>query len=557
MADYGSVLRRWWWVVLGMTLVGVIAAAAYAQVAAKTYTATASVYVTPTGGAPSNQLANSRTPGAVNLDTEAQIVQSGTVAAIADRTLHSPLTPAALSKKTSVSVPPNSEILQIGCQASSPSAAVACANAFASAYLKNRSATATGQIGTQMRSLQTRVRSEEQTVTALTAKLKSMGRSPKRVNVATQLQLDQSYLHSLTNQQATLTGDAANAAGGYVISKPLTPKSPSSPRKLLVLPGGLAVGLILGLVGAFWLARRDKRIRAAGEVERFLDVPVILNLEGHGLSADNYLASPRSRAGQAFTELAHTVAAALGDGNHILLVAGTAAGPGASVVAANLATTLARTHSEAILVCADMNDTVTPDLLRIGEGPGLTEVASGAALVEDVLRGPADVPGLWVISPGLDAAGLYGLGYDTGKAIMSQLRRHAKYVIIEAQATEEGANAFALAEFADAAVITVELRRTDRIEAAESVQRLRRLRTSILGAVVSPVINANFRTHPRSSGGRVRHSHGDAGHDNPTAHGERELPPLSGTSSGANARRDPNARSHDGHGDSVGRGPGI
>src|SRR5690348_8736688 len=91
LADYTGVLRRRWAIVLVVTIIGVVGAFAYTLVAPKTYTAMAAVYVSATAADQGSQVANSRTSGSVNLDTEAQLVTSGTVSAIAVKTLHSPL----------------------------------------------------------------------------------------------------------------------------------------------------------------------------------------------------------------------------------------------------------------------------------------------------------------------------------------------------------------------------------------------------------------------------------------------------------------------------------
>ena len=141
-ADYLGVLRRRWLVVVVFTCLGLAAAGAYVAIAHKEYTATASVNVTATGSAGSQNgaVAGGRTSSAVNLDTEAQIVQSSTVAAMAARAIHATVTPTALAARVSVAVPPNSSVLQISCRAATPPKAAACANAFAAAYLQNRSA---------------------------------------------------------------------------------------------------------------------------------------------------------------------------------------------------------------------------------------------------------------------------------------------------------------------------------------------------------------------------------------------------------------------------------
>ena len=59
-------------------------------------------------------------------------------------------------------------------------------------------------------------------------------------------------------------------------------------------------------------------------------------------------------------------------------------------------------------------------------------------------------------------------------------------MIVEVQSVGEDSTAFALAEFADAALMAVETSLSTRPGAADCLQRLDRLRTSVLGAVVLP-----------------------------------------------------------------------
>jgi len=562
VADYTGVLRRRWWVVLGLALLGVAAAFAFIKVAPKTYSATTSVYVAPTGADQNTNLANGRTTGTVNLDTEAQIVQSGTVAKIAAGLLHSTLTPADLSKQITVTVPPNTQVLQIGCSASSRDGAVACANAFAKAYLKNRRGAATTAIKAQERAVQATISALQKQASFWDTKVRTLpAKTTLRFNAVTQLNAVRNQLNALNATQANLAAQAANSSGSYIITFAPHPTSPSSPRKLLALPSGLMAGLLLGLIGAFWLDRRDKRIHDASEVDRLLDVPVMLDLPAGAFDQRMALAPARSRTGQAFTELAHSVAATLGDGNHVVVVAGTTPGPGASVIAANLALALARTQSEVILVCADLTGTVAPGLLGLGKGRGLAEVISGSASAKEVVRGPADVRGLFVMTPGENISlAIDHLRHDTAQALMSQLRAKARYVVVEAQATDEGADTIALAEFADAAVLAVEVNRARLTDATESVLRLRRLRTPVLGAVVFPTPRGPFRAKPvRPAEARVLAGVGDPARaaDAPPAQRPSE-PPAQPTTTSAEPDNghDPEAPARESHGDAVSRVPG-
>jgi uncharacterized protein involved in exopolysaccharide biosynthesis/Mrp family chromosome partitioning ATPase len=521
--DYTGVLRRRWAVVVAVAVLGLLGAVGYVVVAPKVYTATSVVFVKTTGADVGNGITGNRTSGAlVNLDTEAQIVKSGTVASMAGKMMHSSLTAYELAKQVTVTVPPNSQVLDIACDAPTGAGAATCANDFATAYLQNRSASAAAVLNQQLKTLQGKVGALEKAIAKLNTAISGLAKnSATRLNDQAVLATDRTQANSLNGEITALTGLAANVDGGHVITTATAPGKPSSPSKTLVLPSGLAAGLVAGLVVAFVWDRRDKRLHGPADVERLLNLPVMLSLPGKAVSRQLSLASPRSATGKAFTELAHVVAATLGEGNHVVLVAGTAPGPAASLVAANLAATLARTHPEAVLVCADMRHSVAPELFRLGGSRGLAEVVGGVASVREVVRGPEGLPGLWVIPPGADPAlADYQLQYDTARMLTAQLRRDVRYVVIEAQAGDDGADTFALAEFADTALLTIEVERVHQDEARSCVRRLQRMRVPLLGAAALPVISDRYSVRPVPGPSRPAPSGRDNGQAGRPAHGE-------------------------------------
>ena len=395
-------------------------------------------------------------------------------------------------------VPPNSQDMVITCTTSTKTGAAACANAFANAYLQNRTASAKAAINQQIAPLNSQIGSLQKTVSGLKAKIAGLpSNSAEKAADQTQLTSYQNQLGNLNTKVAALYGEKAQSNGGAIITKAQPPGSPISPKKSLVLPAGLFVGLVLGLIAAFIWDRRDKRIHSARDVERFFGLPVLLDLPPKSLGRQVSLASPRSRTGRGFTELAHAVAASLGEGSHVVIVAGASRGPAGSVVAANLAAALARTHSEAVLVCAALRDSVAPELFGMAPGRGLAEVLAGQATVGEVASGPASAPGLWVIPPGADTSlAEYHLQHDTARALTAQLRRDARFVVVEVQAKEDGADTLALAEFADAAVLTVEAQRTSRGDAQAAIRRLRQMRTQLLGMAVVPPVREGVTIRP-------------------------------------------------------------
>ena len=505
LADYLGPLRRRWWIVLAFACLGVIAAGAYYKTAPRTYTATAAVYVNAT--AANNNAALGRTGGPVNMDNEAQIVLSQTVASLAAKQLHSALPPQTLVKQVSVTVPPNTTVLDINCKGRPRAAAAACANDFASAYLSVRLSEAADTVSSALSALESKAAALTTRISQLKIQVAALPtNSAKHTTTLIELTAANSQLTELQNQinqlvpQLSSLQAPGNTLAGHVITPAMPPATPTSPRALLLLPSGLLAGLLIGLIAAFFVDRRDDRIHAARDVERFLDLPVLLSVSAKNAKARAALVAPRSRADREFAELAQHIAASLADGNYVLLVAGTSAGNGGSVVAANLAAMLARTGSEVVLLCAD-HAMVAPQLLGINDDDrGLAEVLAGTAAVSEVARKPPGTTRLRVITAGADASiALSGVEREVIRCVVADLRQDARFVIIEANAVGDEAETFTLAEFADAAIVAIEESSTRRGDAEDCLNRLDRLGTIALGAAVIPASGraGPGRIHPR------------------------------------------------------------
>src|SRR5262249_39027658 len=154
-----------------------------------------------------------------------------------------------------------SSILDIACKASTAAAAATCANDFAKAYLQNRSQVATNDVNQQLAKLNTKIKALNNAEAALRTKIAGLpANSPTRAADAALLQTDQSQGQKLNQQYAAISGLAAQTNGGSIISAATPPGKPSSPKKLLIVPSGLIAGLLIGLILAFLVDRRDKRI---------------------------------------------------------------------------------------------------------------------------------------------------------------------------------------------------------------------------------------------------------------------------------------------------------
>jgi Mrp family chromosome partitioning ATPase/capsular polysaccharide biosynthesis protein len=476
--------------VLLVALVGVVGAYGYAKVTPKTYTSSVLVEVIPLPNN-ANALAG-RTSGPVNMDNEAQVAQSIRVATLALTLLHSHTSPEALVKHISVTVPPNTTFLQIGCSAPTPLSAQECAQALGTAYLSDRLAAALGGVEATQQTDRTTIAGLTTQIQKVKTQLDSLpANSPTKTTLELRLKNDNALLATLqvqSSQIVTVLADLNPAAVGSVASPASRPTNPTSPRLRLVLPSGLLFGLIVGLGLAFYVDRRDLRIHETDDVERFLGLPLLLDsANAQGDADETTLAPPRSQLGREFMTLAEHVAAALGDTGHVLLVADTSTGSGCSSIVGNLAATMAITRGEVVLVCAGARDSAAPQLLGATGGAGLTEVLAGSATPAAAARQSQSVPRLRVIGPGeITLAASSYPQQETFQRLVSDLSSTARYVIIEVQSVGDAAEAFGLSEFADAAVLVIELDRTTRPDALDCLRRLDRLNIPLLGAVTAP-----------------------------------------------------------------------
>ncbi len=504
LSDYTTVLRRRWRRIVAVTLAAAVLSAAYVFLAPKTYTSTVLVQV---NALPNNANAvGGRTGGPVNMDNEAQSVRSLAVASLVKKQLGSQLSPTDISNNIHVTVPPNSTYLQITCGESSAVGAQKCATATAKAYMDYRRVSIMKLLGTGITALQKDAARLSKKIVVIKTLLLTLRHGNQhnqlagsRTQVADQLQLagvqaslaeDQAHISTAQPLYASLSVKNATFVG-QIVSPANVPTSPSSPRKLLYLPSGLLAGLVIGLAWAFVRDRKDKRIHSVRDVERLGNLPTLLSLADKAHSRVTGLESPRSAAGRGFSELARYVDAALGEGSHVIAVSATSAGSAGSVVAVNLAAALARTSDRTVLICADLHGTTAPELLGVSRGRGLSEVLTGAARVSEVAAPAGDLPRLRVITPGIDASrAVLAMQQAKLKRLFSDVLDDARYVVIEVQSLGENSDAFGLAQFAEAALVTVEVQRSRREDISDCVRRLIRLGTPVLGTAVTRAIGS-------------------------------------------------------------------
>ncbi|HYN97527.1 MAG TPA: Wzz/FepE/Etk N-terminal domain-containing protein, partial [Pilimelia sp.] len=503
-SDYFGMLRRHWWVVLLLTAGAVGAADAVTRAMPQVYESATSVLVQPAGQ--DTNVVGGRTKGDINLDTEAQLVGSNEVAAGAAALLRSAAPPGTLAANVLVEVPPNTSVLVITYAAPTPREAQAGSHSFAEAYLRNREASARAVLNEQITALSTKVKQLNEALVKVNNRLAAVSdESSERPNLESQRTTSINQINNLSGKLNQLT--TATVSAGKIISDAPLPIAPSKPDRTLNLASGAMVGLLTGLAVAALRERLDRRVRRAIDVERRAGVAVLAELNPRTAPRFDDVLPPYGPGGRVFNRLRNEVLAGLEPGAKLLVVTGASQGPTSTLVAANLAAALARTGNEVVLVGAHLPETVVDAaplarILGVSATPGLSDLLAGRVSIADAAQRAARIPYLRVITTGGTATAAGLMQSQALRETLVTLRGQADYVVIEAPSTATSADAQSLASLADAAIITVELRRTRRPQVVDAAEQLRRVSTPLLGAVVMPRLTTKRSRPPLPVPGR-------------------------------------------------------
>lgn len=521
VADYGRMLRRQAWLILLVMLGCGLLAAGYTALQSKSYQATSGVLVKPIIINPAD--ASKRTSDLINMDTESQLVRSAPVVGLAKAALKSNMTQDQLTEAVSVTVPANTEVLQITYTGSSAKAAQQGAQAFTDAYLKYRSAQASGDAKRQLAAAQKQALYITSQLLDVSGKI--AGAATNSTDKAFYTSSQQALTSQLTDTRTTisrLTNIVIDP--GTVVQSPELPKNASSPSLPLNVAIGLALGALLGLLVAMIRHRRDDRVRSASDLEETLDLPVLATVPTPRTSGGQ-LATLGGSAGalEAYRRLRSVLLGALHeDGRRrpeatlaealpsaregertrppgrIILV--TAAGESADTaeVGANLAVLFAKGGASVVLIDT-RTDSPAVAIFGLRNDRGLSDVVEHEAYGEELVQRPADIPNLAVIGSGRGANSVGEvMSTRVGRSLLEWLQRSADYVIVTAASVTASADAQTLAPMAHAVLLTVSAGVAREHEVRSASHDLAQVGAPVAGAVLL----ARARRTGASSAGR-------------------------------------------------------
>lgn len=373
---YIQPIRRRWWIVVLVTLIGAVGAYSVSSSERNTYVSTTQVYIevgSPTAGIGTGQLAGP--PTAQQLQDIATLVTAQSITTKVYRELG-----VRVGSAGSVSVSPQQESSFIILTAESHSAALAAklANTYVSAFLGARRSQVVGQAKAERIAAQ--------------AALTTLSRNPNNPNASAQRQ-------TLLAQIAQLQNIEINpSVGARQIDTAKVPGSPSSPKPKQDAIYGAVIGLVFGVFIVLGLDLLDNRLLSISTIETIFKRPVLAVLP-HVNDATPTV-DGRPAIAPELTEAMRTLRVNLRLANRdrparTILVTSSLPGEGKSTVARALALIYAEAGERVLVINADLRRPGIANTVGVDTEVGLSQVLrSEKSLAEAVVAVPVSSQGV-------------------------------------------------------------------------------------------------------------------------------------------------------------------
>lgn len=268
----------------------------------------------------------------------------------------------------------------------------------------------------------------------------------------------------------------------------LLPSSPSSPDPTRILPFGLLIGLLLGFVVAAIRHHNDTKVRHVDDVEGATGTGVLGVLP---MSRD--LGSERGDARhtkafherEALRKLRTNLRFVDVDNQpRSIVVTSANQGEGKSTVASNLATVLAESGEQVVLVDADLRRSAVARAFDLDGSVGLSEVLAGTLPLADALQ-TTEIPDLQILAAGATPPNPSELlGSQRMEALVSELSDQ-HFVVLDAPPLLPVTDAALLTRSADGAVLVVAAGKTHKEALERAASSLRTVEGKVLGAILN------------------------------------------------------------------------
>jgi succinoglycan biosynthesis transport protein ExoP len=306
------------------------------------------------------------------------------------------------------------------------------------------------------------------------------------------------------------------------------PLEMSSPRWQLYFPGGMVLGLMLGIGLTFMIELLNDLVRLPRDVHRYLHIPLlgiipdaIEDNQADGIDLCNVVRqAPYSVISEAYRRLRTNLRLSTsGHAQKVLLVTSGMAGEGKTPVAVNLATTLLAENKKVLLIDANfrrpnLNKIFPQEEAQSGSSEfGLSALLMGLCSFDDARKSEV-MQGLDIIESGpLPSNPAELLGSYQMEQLINDRRKSYDYIIIDSPPVLLVSDVKVLSRFVDGSILVFNAGMTRRGTALRTIRELKEVDTVVTGCVLFAVrslkggyFRKQFKLYRQYQGVQLAHS---------------------------------------------------
>jgi tyrosine-protein kinase Etk/Wzc len=333
----------------------------------------------------------------------------------------------------------------------------------------------------RVRSAQTRLGELQTELGALPARTAEFTRLQQQVDAVQRvfdLLVDQYYDAQIA--------EGVETGGIQLVDRAAVPLRPDPKHDSLYLLAALLVGLVVGGVGAATIESLDNRIHHPRDAQRATMLRIIgtvPNLRSQWDATKSHLVGR-----EAFRAIQTNLRFAWTRVPRVLAITSPAPGEGKSTVSANLALTLVEQGLRVLLIDADFRHPSIHRVFGLKRAPGLSNVLTGHASIEEAIKPSANFARLDVLPTGtsdVDPAVL--VSSDAFAQLVDRLRGQYDAILIDTPPLLAVADSVAIAAIAEGTLVVARANRTESDALVDAVELLRQAKVPLAGLVLNAV----------------------------------------------------------------------